>query len=122
MASVSSQQAGITRTERGLVLAGTRITLYQFMDYLHASHSLQVIRQHFPQITDEQLEVAISYIEANRAEVEEEYKIVVKEDEESRQYWEEQNRERFAQIVQLPPPVGREAAWAKLQAEKARLE
>ena len=122
MASVSSQQAGITRTERGLVLAGTRITLYQFMDYLHASHSLQVIRQDFPQITDEQLEVAMSYIEANRAEVEEDYKIVVKEDEESRQYWEEQNRERFAQIVQLPPPVGKEAAWAKLQAEKARLE
>lgn len=108
------------RTERGLVVAGTRITLYQFMDYLHPGHLPQSFRHHFPQITDQQFDAAISYIEANRAEVESEYQIVVKEDEEARQYWEEQNRDRFAQIAKLPPPLGREAAWAKLQAEKAK--
>ncbi|MBW4631068.1 MAG: DUF433 domain-containing protein [Iphinoe sp. HA4291-MV1] len=122
MASVSNQQAGVNRTERGLVIAGTRITLYQLMDYLHAGHPLEMIRQHFPQITDEQFEAAMSYIEAKRAEVEAEYQIIVKEDEEIRRYWEEQNRERFAQIAKLPPPPGREAAWAKLQAQKAKLE
>ena len=26
---------GIIRTERGLAIAGTRITLYQLMDYIH---------------------------------------------------------------------------------------
>lgn len=122
MASVPNQQAGINRTERGLVVAGTRITLYQFMDYLHAGHTPLSFRHHFPQITDEQFDAAISYIEANRAEVEAEYQIVVKEDEETRQYWEEQNRDRFAQIAKLPPPPGREAAWAKLQTQKARLQ
>ncbi len=122
MASVSNQQTEVTRTERGLVIAGTRITLYQFMDYIHAGYPSPVIRKHFPQITDEQFEAAMSYIEANLTEVEAEYQIVVKEDEEIRQYWEEQNRERFAQIAKLPPPLGRETAWAKLQAQKARLK
>ncbi len=119
MASVSNQQTEVTRTERGLVIAGTRITLYQFMDYIYAGHPSSLIRQHFPQITDKQFKAAMSYIELNRAEVEAEYQIVVKEDEEIRQYWEEQNRDRFAQIGKLPPP-GREKAWAKLQAHKAR--
>jgi len=122
MASVSNQQTKVTRTERGLVIAGTRITLFHFMDYIYAGHPQTVIRQHFPQITDEQFEAAMSYIEANRAEVEAEYQIVVKEDKEIRQYWEEQNRERFAQIAELPPPPGRETAWAKLQVQKAKLE
>lgn len=111
---------GVTRTERGLSIAGTRITLYQLMDYLHAGHSLQTIRQHFPQITAAQFETALSYLEANRAEVEAEYQTVVEADEAARQNWEAQ-RERFAEIAKSPPS-GREAAWAKLQVEKARLD
>lgn len=126
MASVSNQSINqptkITRTERGLVIAGTRITLYQFMDYIHGGYAQSLIRKYFPQITDEQFEATMSYIAANRAEVEAEYQRVVKNDEEIRQYWEEQNRECFAQIAQLPPPPGLEKAWAKLQAAKARLE
>lgn len=122
MTSVSNQQAGISRTERGLVITGTRITLYQLMDYIHAGHSPLSFRHHFPQITDAQFEVAISYIKANHAQVEAEYQIVVKEDEEIRYYWEEQNRERFANIAKLPPPSNREAVWEKLQAHKARLK
>ncbi|MEQ8970028.1 MAG: DUF433 domain-containing protein [Coleofasciculus sp. C1-SOL-03] len=122
MASVSNQPTKITRTERGLVIAGTRITLYQFMDYIHGGYPRSLIRQHFPQITDEKFDAAMSYIEANRAEVEAEYQTVVKDDEEIRQYWDAQNREYFAQIAKLPPPPGRETAWAKLQAAKARLE
>ncbi|HAG82675.1 MAG TPA: DUF433 domain-containing protein [Cyanobacteria bacterium UBA12227] len=122
MALVSNQPTKIIRTERGLVIAGTRITLYQFMDYIHGRYARSLIRQHFPQITDEQFEATMSYIEANRAEIEAEYQMVVKNDEEIRQYWEEQNRECFAQIAQLPPPPGLEKAWAKLQAAKARLE
>jgi hypothetical protein len=91
------------------------------MDYIHAGHSLQITREHFPQITDGQFQAAISYIEANRLQVETEYQIVVKEDEEIRQYWEEKNRELFVQISRLPSPPGQEAAWAKLQAQKARI-
>ena len=122
MTTGSNQPATIIRTERGLVIAGTRITLYQFMDYIHAGHSLDIIRKHFSQITDEQFQAAISYIEANRMQVEAEYQIVVKEDEAIQQYWEEKNRELFTQISQLPPPPGQETAWTKLQEQKARLE
>ena len=34
MTSVSNGQPSIIRTERGLIIAGTRITLYDVMDYL----------------------------------------------------------------------------------------
>ncbi len=95
MISVSNVQTDIFRTERGLTLAGTRITLYQFMDYICAGYSLKSFRYHFSQITDKQFDTAMSYIEVNRAEVETEYQIVLKEAEESRQYWEEQNREKM---------------------------
>jgi len=115
MTSLSNQQTGVTRTERGLVITGTRITLYQIMDYLHAGHSLQLIREHFAQITNEQLTAAISYIKENSAEVEAEYKIIVKDNELSQQNWEEHNREKLAFIAKLPPPPGKEAAWKKLQ-------
>lgn len=122
MTLISNQKLGIDRTERGLVLVGTRITLYQFMDYLHAGISPQYFRHDFPQITDEQFNAAISYIEANYEAIEAEYQIIVKEDEYNRQFWEEQNRERFDRVAKLPPPPGREAAWAKLQEQKAKLD
>jgi uncharacterized protein (DUF433 family) len=112
---------GIIRTERGLAIAGTRITLYQLMDYIHAGYPPKLIRHKFL-VTDEQFEAAMSYIEANRAEVETEYQIVLREAEEIRQYWEERNREKFAQIAAMPPKPGYEAAWAKLKKEKAKLE
>jgi hypothetical protein len=37
------------------------------------------------------------------------------------EYWEERNRERLLEIANLPPPPGKEAAWAKLQEKKAKL-
>jgi uncharacterized protein (DUF433 family) len=121
MSSVYNQQVGVNRTERGLVVAGTRITLYQFMDYLDEGNSPESFRHYFPQITDEQFDAAISYIRANYTQVQAEYEVIVKEDDEIRRYWEEQNRDCLAQIGKLPPP-GREVAWAKLQVHKAKLE
>jgi uncharacterized protein (DUF433 family) len=119
MTSESSGQSAIIRTERGLTIAGTRITLYQLMDYICADYPLKLIRNQF-HITDEQFNAAISYIEANRTEVEAEYQIVLQQAEEIRQYWEDRNRDRLAQIAAMPPKPDREAAWAKLQARKAR--
>jgi len=55
MTSVSPQKTAVTRTERGLVIAGTRITLYQLMDYIQAGHPHSLIRQHFPQVAAERL-------------------------------------------------------------------
>jgi uncharacterized protein YgbK (DUF1537 family) len=72
-------------------------------------------------LTEEQINTALAYIEANRADVEAEYQQVLKEAEELRQYYEEQNRERVARIAAKPPKPGTEAIRAKLQAEKAKL-
>lgn len=119
MTLAPDEQADIIRTERGLTITGTRITLYDVMDYVRAEYPPKFIRSML-NLTDEQINAALSYIEANRAEVEAEYQTVLREAEESRQYWEERNREHFARIAAMPPKPGREALWAKLQAQKAR--
>jgi hypothetical protein len=91
------------------------------MDYLTNDWPPRLI-QHWLNLTDEQMADVMEYIENNRVEVEAEYQQVLKHAEEVRQYWEERNRERFAEIAALPPPPGKEEIWAKLQAWKARLE
>jgi uncharacterized protein (DUF433 family) len=117
----SSGQAAIVRTERGLTISGTRITLYDVMDYVTAQYPSKFIQGLFD-LTDEQINAALAYIESNRVEVEAEYQQVLKESEELRQYYEEQNRERVARIAAQPPKPGTEAAWEKLRAAKAKRE
>lgn len=114
-------QTTVVRNDLGLAIAGTRITLYDVMDYLTNDWPPELI-QHWLNLTDKQMADVIDYIENNRAEVEAEYHQVLKYGEEIRQYWEERNRERFAEIATLPPPPGKEEIWARLQAWKATLE
>ena len=109
----------ITRTERGLTISGTRITLYQIMDYIHASYPRHLIRHQF-YLTDEQFDAAISYIDAHYEEVESEYQIVLQQAEEIQDYWQEKNKERLANISKLPPKPEYASAWQKLQARKAK--
>ncbi|UBF27291.1 DUF433 domain-containing protein [Kovacikia minuta CCNUW1] len=119
MTKPPGEQTKIIRTERGLTISGTRITLYDVMDYLTAHYPPKFIRSLFD-LTDNQINAALSYIEANRAEVEAEYQMVLKQSEENRKYWEERNREHFARVAAMPSKPGREALWAKLQEQKAR--
>ncbi len=121
MTSASDEQVAIIRTERGLTITGTRITLYDVMDYSTAEYPSKFIRGLFD-LTEEQMNAALAYIEANRAEVEAEYQQVLKEAEELRQYYEEQNRDLIARIAAQPPKPGTEAAWEKLRAAKAKRE
>ena len=72
-------------------------------------------------LTEEQLNAALAYIDANRTTVEAEYKTVLQETREMREFWEEKNRERLAQIAKLPPKPGQEKVYAKLQSWKERL-
>jgi uncharacterized protein (DUF433 family) len=118
MVSASNGQAAIIRTERGLAIAGTRITLYDVMDYVK-EYPPKFIRGLFD-LTEEQVNAALSYIEANWTEVEAEYQQVLQEAEELRQYYEAQNRELIAQIAAQPPKPGTEAAWEKLRAAQAK--
>lgn len=110
----------VVRTERGLAIAGTRITLYQIMDHLRAEWPQKLIRDTY-NLTDEQINDVMGYINAHRPEVEAEYEQVLKRAAEIRAYWEERNRERLEEIAKLPPKPGQEEMYAKLQALKARL-
>ena len=121
MTSHSKGQAAIIRTARGLTIAGTRITLYDVMDYVTAQYPPKFIQGLFD-LTKDQIDVALYYIETHRAEVEAEYQQVLQETEALRQYYEEQNRERVARSAAKPPKPGTEAAWEKLRAAKAKRE
>jgi uncharacterized protein (DUF433 family) len=121
MTAISNGKAAIIRTERGLTIAGTRITLYDMMDYVTEKYPPKFIRAMLS-LTDEQVNAALSYIDAHRAEVEAEYQTVLKDAEELRQYYEAQNRDLIARIAAKPPRLDTEAIRAKLRAERAKLE
>ncbi|WP_416676554.1 DUF433 domain-containing protein [Egbenema bharatensis] len=119
MASASNRLAAIVRTERGLTISGTRITLYDVMDYVVAQYPPKFIRG-LLNLTDGQITAALDYIEANHDEVEAEYQTVLRETEQLRQYYEDRNRDLIARIAAKPPKPGMEAVWEKLQAQKAK--
>jgi uncharacterized protein (DUF433 family) len=119
MTPVSDKQATIIRTERGLTISGTRLTLYDVIDFLKAEYSPKLIRNKF-NLTDDQINAAMSYIEANRAQIETEYQQVLQTRAEIRSYWENRNRERFDRIAMMPRKPGQEALWAKLEEQKVR--
>ncbi|AFY62023.1 DUF433 domain-containing protein [Synechococcus sp. PCC 6312] len=100
--TVSNHQPKIIRTERGLTISGTRITLYDVMDYVTAQYPPKFIRSLFD-LTEAEINTALTYIETNRPEVEAEYQLVLKQAEENRQYWEELSRQHLAHVVKRPP-------------------
>ncbi|HIK29828.1 MAG TPA: DUF433 domain-containing protein [Oscillatoriales cyanobacterium M59_W2019_021] len=119
MTLASNGQGAIVRTERGLTIAGTRITLYDVMDYITAQYPPKFIQGLF-ELTEEQINAALTYIENHREEVEIEYQQVLKETEELRNYYDRQNRDRITRISAQPPKSGTEAAWEKLRTAKAK--
>lgn len=119
MISASNQKGGIIRTERGLTIVGTRITLYDVMDYVTAKYPSKFIQGLFD-LTEEQINAALVYIETHHAEVEAEYQLVIKEAEELREYYDEQNREQFARSAAKAPQPGSETAWEKLRVIKEK--
>ena len=118
MAKRTEWQPTVVRTERGLTIAGSRLTLYDVVDYVVAGWPPVEIRD-WLYLTDEQMRDVMAYIAAHRAEVEQEYRVVLQRAEEERRYWEERNRERFAQIAAMPPGTDYPEARAKLAALKA---
>jgi uncharacterized protein (DUF433 family) len=108
------------RADRGLSIAGTRLTLYDIMDYLKRDWPPRLI-QHWFQLTEKQINDVMQYLETHRAEVEAEYQQVVTEAEELRRYYEAKYRERLVQIKAMPPKPGQEKIRAKLAILEARL-
>ncbi len=119
MTLTNNHQSAVVRTNRGLSVFGTRITLYQIMDYLKADWPPKLIRQ-WLDMNDKQIADVMYYIDTHRNEVETEYQSVLEQAEESRRYWEEYNRERFAQIA-ASHSGKQDPVWEKIQARKAEL-
>ncbi|HHC24530.1 MAG TPA: DUF433 domain-containing protein, partial [Desulfobacterales bacterium] len=69
---MNNSQTTIVRDSRGLSIAGTRITLYDVMDYVTENWPPELV-QYWLNLTDRQIKDAMDYIENNRAEVEAEY-------------------------------------------------
>lgn len=118
MAASIDKHPMIVRTERGLSISGTRITLYDVMDYVVADYPPHFICSLF-NLSKAQIEAALQYIETNRTLVEAEYQQVIRETEELQEYYEQQNQERRLRSRQATPKPGTEAAWEKLKALRA---
>ena len=119
MVSQTLVAPGIARTERGLVVAGTRITLYAIMDHVVVAASLEELRENFL-LTERQVNEVLAYIAAHREAVEEEYREVLRQAEELERYYAERNREVLARVAALPPKPEHAAIWAKLAESRAR--
>jgi len=113
-------ESAVVKTDKGLLLAGTRITLCNIMDCLKAGWPPKLIRDRL-NLSDSQISDAMNYIETHREEIEREYRLVLQEAEEVRQYWENRNRKRFLEIAAMPPKPGKEKIRAKLKLCKAKL-
>ena len=104
----------VIRTNRGLTIAGTRITLYQIMDYIKANQPSEIIREHF-RLTIKQTIDVLKYIEKHR-----EYEKIVKQANEIQNYWQTYNQKRFEEIAAKPKKQEYEKVWRKLEESKAK--
>ena len=119
MTKISHKRSEIILTERGLTISGTRITLYDVIDLLKAAYPPKLVRDKF-NLTDEQIDAALSYIKENQTQIEKKYQEVLQTREEIYQYWTDRNREHFDRIAKIPHKSELESLWRKLEEQKAR--
>lgn len=107
----------VRRTDRGLCVAGTRISLYLLMDYLKAGWPPHLIR-HELRLSEVEINQAINYIETQRSEFQAEYDQVVKKTEERESFYRAHTRKLQAKAVIPPLTPDQAVALARLQALK----
>ena len=116
----STSNNHIVQTTRGLSVAGTRITLYDILDYVHDGWPPHLIAA-WLNLSPDQIQAALAYIEAHRAEVEAQYQQVLRQAEENRAYWEARNRERLEQIDRLPSSSEKASIEARIRLRQEQL-
>jgi uncharacterized protein (DUF433 family) len=107
------------RSDRGLVIAGLRLTLYEIMDLVKAGWSDDQILGFYP-LTPDQLRAAHDYFAAHAEEFEAEYQRVVRESEERERYWRARQAEHERTMIRPPDTPEKAAARAKLAKWKAK--
>ena len=96
---VTRENNTIIRTELGLTVKGTRLTLYYIIDELKKNNSLKNIRDIY-ELTDQEMLDILDYIHLHKDEVEQEYQQIVKSSEENKKYWETKNQDLMSKTYQ----------------------
>jgi uncharacterized protein (DUF433 family) len=117
---ITNEQEIIVRTDRGLAVSGTRITLYAILDYLHAEWPPKLI-QDWLNLTDAQMAGVLAYLDEHRNEVEAEYQQVEQEAAKIREYWETRNHQRRTAPDPEQLTSEQRVLWKKLQDWKHRI-
>ena len=120
MVTTTNDHSTVIRTSRGLSIAGTRITLYALLDYLHADWPPKLIQDWF-NLSDQQMADVVAYLDAHRDEVEQEYQQVLRQADANRRYWEQRNHDRVPTHSSAPSSPEQEALRARLRDWKARI-
>ncbi|GEM_PF-1715621 len=109
---VDDNYPAVVRTKKGLALAGTRLMLYDLMDYRRQNWSTDRIQQWF-RLTDQQVRDSFEFLSKYQFEVETEYRQVLNYAEEKRLYWREQPRNLVGTATVRKS--GRTDFWATLR-------
>jgi uncharacterized protein (DUF433 family) len=109
----------VRRSDRGLCVAGRRITLYLIEDYLRAGWPPHLLR-HWLQLSEQETKQVLDYLTANRSAFDREYERVARQATEREKYWREheQQRRKGRKVTPHDFPPERAAAWARLDALK----
>ncbi|MDX2032946.1 MAG: DUF433 domain-containing protein [Blastocatellia bacterium] len=116
----------VRRRDRGLCIQGSRMTLYFIMDFLREGWPPHLLRQQL-QLTEDEVENALRYFDANREAFEAEYKDIVRQAKERELSWRARQAEVESRIEnRTGPPPGlspeQTAAWARLKARRQTRE
>ncbi len=112
----------VRRSDRGLCIAGTKISLFSIMDSLKFGSTEALVIG--AGLTEKQLRQAQDYIDANREQFEAAYEKYVRNAEEMERYYRERERQRREELKakglwgQPPDDPSLLPAWEKLQAWK----
>jgi uncharacterized protein (DUF433 family) len=121
MVATLNDTGTIVRTDRGLTIAGTRITLYDVMDYYASNYPTRFIGFLFD-LPEATIQMVIEYIDENRSDVDIEYQQVLQDAKQLEQSYRDRQPDLVAQTLSKPPKSGMEAAWEKLRLSRESRE
>jgi uncharacterized protein (DUF433 family) len=121
MVAILNDTGTIVRTDRGLTIAGTRITLYDVMDHYVANYPTRFIGFLFD-LPEATIQMAIEYINENRSDVDIEYQQVLQDAKQLEQSYRDRQPDLVAQTLSKPPKLGMESAWEKLRLSRQSRE